>query len=289
MSLDVITKLKASPKIKSITVTEDRKLLLKWTKVEGAEKYGIKRAFSDEGEFEHIAWCKKPEFIDEDVKEDITYRYKIMAYKKLEGKKTSTKLSAVKAVVISDIAAPQNLVADALKGPAIRLTWEKCENADEYIVNRRNDFYSQILPVARTKNNEFTDEKIVSGQPYHYSVQPVVKAEKEEKQGNFSKEVHAVNLDKGQIIEAKPLMSKKIRLTLRIVTGADHYSVERSEKQEGPWQEVYKSKNALDYQIVDKVPKAFKTYYYRVRAVKTVADAEFSGEYCKILSVKSKY
>ncbi|MBR3815256.1 MAG: hypothetical protein IKJ27_00865 [Clostridia bacterium] len=288
MSLEVITKLKTSPKIKSITVTDDGKLLIKWSKVEGAEKYGIKRASSDENEFEHIAWCKKTEFIDENVLTDTTYRYKIMAHKKLEGKKTSTKLSAVKAVVISDIPAPTGLKAGQDKSCGIRLSWDKCDGADEYIVSRRNDFYSQILPVARTKENFFTDDKTVWGQPYHYSVQAIVKSGEEKKQGNFSNEVHFVSLDKGRIIQAKSLHGKKVRLTLRIVTGADCYCIERGESENGPFEEILRTKDALEYYVVDKTPKAYKTYYYRVRALKKVADTEFYGKYCDITAVKSK-
>ena len=288
MSLDVITKLKTAPKIKSITVTEGKSVVIRWTEVDGAEKYSIKKAVSDGGEFEHIAWSKKPSYTDEDVKEDITYRYKIMAYKKLEGKKTSTKLSAVKAVVISDIPAVLNAAAQSVKGPAIKLTWDKCEGADEYIINRRNDFYSQILPVARTDKSFFTDEKTVWGQPYHYSVQPVIKTDDGERQGNFSQEVHSVCLDKGQIIDIRPLMGKRVRLTLRIVTGADCYCIERSEGEDGEWKEVIRTKNALEYTVTDKVPSAFRSYRYRVRAVKTVAGAEFFGNYCDVRSVRSR-
>lgn len=288
MSLDVITKLKASPKIKSITATEDKKLVIKWTEVDGAEKYGVKRAVSDCGEFEHLAWCKKPVYTDEDVTENTTYRYKIMAHKKLEGKKASTKLSAVKAAVISDIPAPQTLEAKSEKGPAISLTWEKCEGADGYIVNRRNDFYSQILPIARTTENHFTDDKVVYGQPCHYSVQPLINTPDGEKQGNFSREIHAVCIDRGQIIDADAHLGRKIRLTLRIVTGADYYCIERSEKEDGPWEQVYKTENALEYRITDKVPHARKTYYYRIRAVKKVAGEDFYGKYCKTFRIRSK-
>ena len=289
MSLDVITKLKTSPKIKSITVTENKTLLLKWTKVEGAEKYGIKRALSDEKEFEHIAWCKKTEFIDEDIKENVTYRYKIMAYKKLEGKKTSTKLSAVKAAVISDIPAPEGLTVRPDKGAAVRLEWESCDGADAYIVSRRNDFYSQILPIARTADNFYTDDKTVWGQPYHYSVQAVTGKDEQEKQGNFSLEVHTVSLDKGQLLSVKALHGKKIKLTMRLVTGADCYCIERSESEDGPFEEVLRTKNALEYTVTDKVPKAYKTYYYRTRACKNVSDKEFYGKYCNTVSIKSKY
>lgn len=289
MSLDVIPKLKASPKIKSITATESKTFLLKWSKVEGAEKYGVKRALSDEKDFEHIAWCKKTEFTDEDVKENVTYRYKIMAYKKLEGKKSSTKLSAVKAAVISDIPAPLKLTAKTGKGTSVNLTWDKCDGADAYIVSRRNDFYSQILPIARTTENSFTDEKTVWGQPYHYSVQAVVGKDGDEKQGNFSEEVHCVSLDKGKILSLKALMGKRIKLTLRLITGADCYCIERSESKEGPFEEVCRTKNALEYSVIDKAPKAYKTYYYRARALKSVSGTDFHGKYCDIASVKAKY
>lgn len=288
MSLDVITKLKASPKIKSITATEDKQLVIKWSEVDGAEKYGVKRAVSDCGEFEQLAWCKKPVYTDEDVAENTTYRYKIMAYKKLEGKKTSTKLSAVRAAVISDIPAPEGIEAKAVKGPAITLKWEKCKDADGYIVNRRNDFYSQILPVGRTSDNHFTDDKVVYGQPCHYSVQPVIITDAGEKQGNFSKEVHAVCIDKGQILSAVAGFGKRITLTLRIVTGADYYCVERSESENGPWEQVGTTENALQYVITDKVPHCMHTYYYRTRAVKKVAGEEFYGNYCKTVRIRSK-
>ncbi len=289
MSLDVIPKLKTSPKIKSITVTEDKKLLLRWSKVEGAEKYAIKRALSDEKDFEHIEWCKKTEFTDENVKENVTYRYKVMAYKKLEGKKTSTKLSAVKAAVISDIPAPLNLTAKADKGASIKLSWDKCDCADAYIVSRRNDFYSQILPIARTEDNTFTDDKTVWGQPYHYSVQAVTGVGEEEKQGNFSNEVHCVSLDKGQLLSLKPLRGKKISLTLRLISGAECYCIERAEAENGPFEEIFRTGSALEYAVTDKVPKAYRTYYYRIRACKTVSGKEFYGNYCKTGTVKSKY
>lgn len=288
MSLDVITKLKTCPKIKSVTVTENKKLVIKWTEVEGAEKYGVKRAASDNGEFEHIAWCKKLSFTDENVEENVTYRYKIMAYKKLEGKKSSTKLSAVRAAVISDIPAPENLEAQAEKGPSVSLRWEKCKDADSYIVNRRNDFYSQILPIARTTENHFSDDKVVYGQPCHYSVQPVINTPDGEKQGNFSKEVHAVCIDKGQIISAAANFGKRINLVVRIVTGADCYCIERSEKEEGPFEQIYTTSDALEYRITDKVPYAMHTYYYRMRAMKKVSGEVFYGKYCKTVRIKSK-
>ena len=70
MSLGVAEKLKVSPKIKSITVNDERHIALKWSKVPLAEKYAVKRATDAGGEFEHLTWVKKCEFIDETAEEN---------------------------------------------------------------------------------------------------------------------------------------------------------------------------------------------------------------------------
>ena len=46
MSLGAIEKLKVSPKIKSVCVTEDRHIAIKWSKVPLAEKYADKKKIS---------------------------------------------------------------------------------------------------------------------------------------------------------------------------------------------------------------------------------------------------
>lgn len=286
--MEVITKLKKCPKIKSVTVTEEGGLLLKWTKVEGAEKYAVKRALSDRGEFEHIAWAKKCEYIDAEVPKDTTCRYKIMAHKKLEGKKASTKLSPVMSAVVSDIPAVEGLCIKANAGGEIGLVWNRVDSADGYIINRRNEFYSQILPVARTEKCSFTDTNIVSGQPYYYSVQALIKNEDAERHGNFSKVVPCVSLDKGEVVEARPRFGKKNEIKVRIVAGADGYILERSEKKDGEFAEVARSGAGTDIFFTDKTPKRLKSYYYRVITYKTVENEEYKSLPSETVMLKSR-
>ncbi len=286
--MDVVTKLKKCPKIKSITVTEEGGLLLKWTKVEGAEKYAVKRALSDKGEFEHIAWAKKCEYVDTEAPKDTTCRYKIMAHKKLEGKKASTKLSPVMSAVVSDIPAAENVKIMANAKGEIELSWKKVDSADGYIVNRRNEFYSQILPVARTEKCSFTDRKIVSGQPYYYSIQAIIKTEEGERQGNFSESVNCVSLDRGEITEAKSRFGKKSELKVRIVAGADGYILERSDEKDGVFSEVARSGAGTEILLTDKVSSRFKTYYYRVITYKNVEKTEHRSLPSDVIHIKSR-
>lgn len=290
MSLGATEKLKVSPKIKSIAVTEERHIALKWTKVPLAEKYAVKRADKASGEFEHLAWVKKCEFTDETAGENTTYWYKITAWKKLEGKKTSTKTSGVKAAVISDIKAPHNISIKAEnKGVAAKLEWKNAEDTDGCIVGRRNDFFSHIFPVAHIKGESFTDKDIVSGQSYYYCLQNFKNGEDEQLHGNFSREYYFIHLDSGSILEIKSVAGKRVRISLRLVAGADGYIIERSESKDGDFKEVGRTSSGFELEFEDKAPGAFKTYYYRSKAFKTAENREFQSLPCAVKSVRVKF
>lgn len=289
MSLGAAEKIKVSPKIKSISVTDEKNLIIKWSKVAGAEKYAVKRATDPSGEFEHLTWVKKCEFTDETAEENTVYWYKITAWKKLEGKKTSTKTSAVKAAVISGIKPPEGVSAKAQdKKTAITLKWKNIDGVDGCVIGRRNDFFSQIVPVALAQGNTFTDDGIVTGQPYHYSLQYFKKEGEKTLYGNFGEEIHCIHLDCGKVLSAKALVGKKVAISLRLVAGADGYIIQRSSEKDGEYIAVGRTKDGLDLRFTDKVPNRLKTYYYRCVAFKTVSEIEFTSSPSAVLSVKSK-
>lgn len=287
MSLGLTDKLKKSPKIKKIAIDENGAVALSWSKVEGAEKYAVKRSALPNGEYETICWVKKAEYLDETIEKDTTYWYKITAWKKLEGKKTSTKTSGVMAVVSTDIKAPKDIKITPQKKVAIKIQWKNAENVDGCVISRRNDFYKQILPIETVKGESYTDEGIVSGQVYHYSLQYFKNGEKT-KQGAFSKEIDCIHLDCGSILSLKGALSKKKTASLRLVAGADGYILLRSEKKDGEFKEVSRTSSGFELRITDKVPKLFKTYYYAVCTFKTVNGCEFKSPNSKIVSSKGK-
>lgn len=278
-------KLRGRPKIKKIKAVGENQLKIVWTAVEGAERYGVYRKEKVDGEFKRIKWKKKRSFID-NVERDKTYWYKIVAHKTLDGKKKSTKDSGIRAAIISDIKPVGNLTAQPEKNK-VKLFWDKNEDASKYIVYRRNDFFSQMLPVAQVEKPTFEDEKVVSGQVYHYCVQCVYENDEIVKQGKFSKKAHCVCLDCGEILSAK-VSGRKVSFSLRLVAGADGYILERSNGKTGEFSEVARTKSNLNMAVSDKAPNHFKTYFYRVRSYKTIKDKEFISEPCSEITVKTK-
>ena len=282
--VDLTTKLKTFPKIKSISVTDEGHVKLTWSKVALAEKYDIKRSESPSGPFTHIEWAKKPEFTDETVEKNITYWYKVIAWKRMEGKKTSTKASAVKPVVISDIPAVTELVAQT-KDKKIKLTWEKGEG-EHFFIYRRSDHFSRPVYIGETDKSSFTDEHPVSGQAYHYTVQCAKKGEEKLLHGNFSTEADAVFLDGTEILSAKKSLGKLLNISARIVAGSDGYILEKSDSKDGEYKEIARSEDITGVFFEHKLTSRFKTAYYRICAYKMIGEKEFRGAYSPAVASK---
>lgn len=281
---DLTTKLKAFPKIKSISVTDEGGIKLAWSKVALAEKYDIKRSESPSGPFTHIEWAKKPEFTDETAEKDTTYWYKVIAWKRMEGKKTSTKASAVKPVVISDIPAVESLRAET-RDKKIRLTWDKGEG-DIFFIYRRSDHFSRPVYIGETEKSEFTDEFPVSGQAYHYTVQCAKKGNEKLLHGNFSKEADGVFLDSTQIISVKKSFGRVLSISARIVAGSDGYILEKSDSEKDGFTEIARSEDITGVFFEHKLTSRFKTAYYRVCAYKMIGEKEYRGGYSPAVASK---
>lgn len=285
MSIDNV-KLKACPKITGLTVTDDEGIKLTWSAVEGAERYGIRKSLKHSGYDDVIKVVKTPEFTDGDVKRDTTYWYRITAMKNLSDGKLSRTISSVAAQVVSDIPAPTQVRAVMNKKGKAEITWKAPQGVTSFIVNKRNEFFNQIIPVATVNGEKFVDSGIASGQMNYYSIQSVIIDADEKKDGNFSEEVSCVFLDKTEIIEAKAGLFRKVSIKARIVAGADGYIIERSRDKEN-YEEIGRTKKNTDYLFCDKTERR-GCYYYRVRAFKKNDGKEIVAEASEAVKVKTK-
>lgn len=280
-----LTKLRGRPKIKKVKATEEGQLKIVWTEVEGAEKYGVLRRDEPHGDFVRVKWREKLSFKDT-VEPYKTYWYKISAYKKLEGKKASTRESGIRAGIISDIE-PVEDVRAAVDGKSILLSWDKDENAVRYIVSRKNEYFSETLPVEVTEKTSYKDKKIVPGVVYQYCVQSVYKEDEAEKESKFSKKVNCVYLDSGKILAYKT-RGRKTEFALRLVAGATGYILERAEGKDGEFAEVARTDSNLKLTIEDKAPDHFINYSYRVRAYKAVKEEVFFSSESEAVVIRTK-
>lgn len=280
-----LKKLSGRPKIKKVKATEEGQLKIVWTEVEGAEKYAVLRRDEPHGDFVRVKWREKLSFKDT-VEPYKTYWYKISAYKKLEGKKASTRESGIRAGIISDIEPVENVKA-VVDGKSVVLSWDKDENAARYIVSRKNEYFSETLPVAETDKTSYKDKKIVPGVVYQYCVQSVYTDGETEKESKFSKKVNCVYLDSGKILSHKT-RGRKTELSLRLVAGATGYVLERCEEKDGEFSEVAKTDSNQKLVFSDKAPNHLRAYTYRIRAYRRVKEEEFFSAPSESITIKTK-
>lgn len=255
---------------------------IEWTPIDGADKYAIKRSDEPYGEYELLAWRKKNAYRDQTAEKNKTYWYKVVALKILKKKENVKNWSPAVPGVDSDIPAPDSLTAEC-EGNGIKLQWHSSDEADAFMIYRRNDFFRQVVPLKKVSGNSYFDCDIVQGQIFYYSVQSL----KETNQGNFSQEVYCCNLAPSEIVMFKSRVNKKVELKVRIVSGADGYIFERSEDGEN-FTEIAKTDSNVSLNYTDKAEKSFTVYYYRVTAYKIVNGEVVLSQPSEAVKIKTK-
>lgn len=281
--VDLKAKITVAPVITHIGATEDKKILLRWEKSPLAEKYDIERSFTPDGEYTHIDWATGTEFTDSTAEGDTTYWYKVVAWKRLENKKTSEKASTVRVTVASDIPCAAGLSVDP-REQATLLSWENIPGC-RYNIYRRSDFFSHPVLIGQSESGSFADENAVSGQLYHYCLQTVRSGAEGELHGNFCREVPGAFIDKAQIASVRSFFGR-VSIDVSVVAGADGYIFERSSTKNGEFTEVGRTKDIADVTFEEKLPSRLRNYYYRVRAYKKAGEREYLGAYSAVKAVR---
>lgn len=284
--VDLKAKLTEFPVVESVSITDEGAVKLKWSKVPLAEKYDIKRSDSPSGEYVHVDWAEGTEYTDNTVEKNITYWYKVVAWKHLEGKKTSQKASAVTPACVTDIASVEGLTS-YVKDGKIHLKWNRGDG-DVFFVYKKLHNVTRLFFAGRTDTCEFCDENTVSGQIYYYTVQTVKIKDGNELHGKFSEKTSAVFVDATEITSARTAPGKRSCIDVRVVAGADGYILERSDKKDGDFQEIARSEDIVAVNFDDRLPTRFKSYYYRACAYKKSGDKVIKGAYSPIKSVSAK-
>ncbi len=193
-------------------------------------------------------------YIDRDVIEGNTYRYRIRAAK-------GTEFSSYEVAGIGTkcLTAPV-LTKIANDEAGIRVDWNSCSGAEGYRVYRRASGERYWTYLETVSTNYFVDENVKSGTYYRYTVRSV--------SGNIYGSYNPVGL----LIRcvATPEMTgasyteNGVQLTWRAVEGARGYYVYHKAENAPYWRRIAVLGN--DTSFVDTLPSKDSTYNYTVKA-----------------------
>ena len=275
---DAVTNLKVeSAGSKNIKVTYDKA---------SYTGYEVQRSTKPDSGFKKVAYVTKSKtttYNNKKLKNATTYYYRVRAYKKVGSKKVTGPWSNVVSATTGP-AAPSKLTLKAVDYQTISVSIKPSKTAISYEVQRSTKKKSGFATIGTT-NETIYDDTVNTNKTYYYRV----KACNENNVCSGWSKVYSkkTTLGKASIstsnVEAGE--TPKVTLTLNAVAGADGYEIQRSTKAKKGFKTV---SSVTDTNFEDTAVVVGKTYYYKVRAYRTVNGKKVASAWTKVIKISVK-
>ena len=252
---------------------------LKWTAVDGANRYYVYRSTTKDGTYSFLGSTANLNYTDSAANAGTTYYYKIKAGIVNGAKSASSAAVAVTCRCARPVVKPSYVGASGKP----YIYWSAVDGAGKYYVYRstsKNGTYEYIGYTAKTN---YTDSKAVAGTTYYYKVK-AISSVKSIANSALSTPVTITCRCAKPVVKITLTQKGDPKLTWSAVTGASQYEVYRATSKNGTYTKMFTTSN-LSY--TNTSAKAGTTYYYKVKAVskvKSVANSAFST----VVSIKAK-
>ena len=171
-----------------------------------------------------------------------------------------------------------------------KLSWNKVTGASGYEVLRatsKTGTYKSVKTITSGSTVSYTDKSLATGTTYYYKVRAYRTVDKTKVYSSYS-----------SVVSAKPVLktpsvkltsgSKKATIKWEKISGASGYEVYRATSKSGKYSKIKTiTKNSTVSYVNSSLTKN-KTYYYKVRAYRTVNGKKIYSSYSVAKSVKVK-
>lgn len=266
------------PEIISVTADEG-KVTVRWTAVEGADKYIIRRSLSSAEGYEKLGSVTSDNLEYCDINDgDGVYWYKVVALKNSEDGYIK-KGSKPQSVVVCSLKAPVAEKCFLNKKGKITLRWSSEEKADYFEVFRRYSFMNTLSLAGVTEGEKlsFTDKSSVKGQLFYYCVRACVRNGEEVRYSAVSNELFNVCFDKVPVLEVIRKHRKRVVVKIRLTAGADGYILFKGREENGEFKEAFRNSDITQLELPHHAEKGEKSAYYKVACYKNTPDGEIIG------------
>lgn len=199
-------------------------------------------------------------------------------------KKQSSNTNTTPVVKVST---PTSVKAASAAYNKVKISWKKVSGASGYEVYQYNAKTKKYIKIATVKGTTYTKSGLTTGTSYSYKVRAYKTVNKKNVYGSYSKVVKATPvLSKVAGVKTVNVSGKSIKVTWKNVSGASGYKLYRSTKKNGSYKLVKTVKGSKTVKYTNKKLKKGTTYFYKVRAYKTVGKKTVYGSYSSYKSAK---
>ena len=259
------------PNVPTLSVsnnTETGKIVLTWDAPDGADKYEIYRATSENGTYKKIWTGSTNTFTDPDTQLGKTYYYKVRA---VYGDEKSAFCEIRSATY--RYGTPALTVSNDPSTGKIVLSWNKVDNASKYEIRystKENGTYEKLWTGS---DSEWIHDSAENGVTYYYKIRAL---------GSVSAATGAYSdIVSGSYAPVAPTLTisndpdtGKIVLSWTEVPGAEKYEVFYATSKNGTYRRLPSTTKTT---LTDTSVAPGRTYYYKVRAMIGATAGEFSA------------
>ena len=280
VSVPTVTNVKAVSGKKSVKVS--------WSAVNGAAYYNVYRYNSAKKTYEFIKKVTGTSMYDYSIAQGKTYYYKVKACIVYGGKTFMSDFSTAAKIKFASALGSVSSVSAKASSSSIKLSWSKVSGASGYVVYRYNTAKKTWKKLGTTTSRTFTDTGLKAGTNYKYSIRAIVKINGKTYKGAAKRVTFTTNPAKVTSVKTESSKAKTATLTWSKVTGASGYEVYRATSKNGTYKKVATIKKGSSVKYTNKSLKSGTTYYYKVRAYKTLDSKTYYGSFSSVRSVKVK-
>ncbi len=251
---------------------------LKWNAVSGAEKYWVYRS-TDGVNFKYYDSTAKTSYTNTGALLGTKYHYRVKAVAVVNGKNVASADSGTKSLFTTP-AAPGVSIYRVNGKP--QLKWSAVTGAAKYWIYRSTDGVN-FKYYDSTTGTSYTNCIAASGTEYYYKVKAAAVVNGKDVASDFSNTKSLFTTPAAPSVSITTSKGKP-KLTWKAVKGADNYYIYRS--TDGKNFKYYNETDEAGY--TNYSTNIGTTYYYKVRAVKTIDGNDHKSDFSAVRSIQCR-
>lgn len=283
---------KAIPKLGKVTKEKAvsasyNSIKVSWTKTAGASGYVVYYSTSKNSGYKTLKTVTGTSYTHTGLTAGKTYYYKIRAYKTVSGKKVYGGYSTV----VSAKAVPATVSAkrSTVTYNSVKLTWSKISGSSGYEIYRsgsKNGTYSKIKTITSGSSLSYTNTGLATGKVYYYKVRAYRTVGGKKIYGSFSAIVNAQPKLNTPALKRSTVTYNSVKMTWNKISGANGYDIYRSTSKTGTYEHIKRISSGSTLSYTDTSLTTGKTYYYKVRAYRTVSGKKVYSTFSGLINAK---
>ena len=251
---------------------------LKWNAVSGAAKYWVYRS-TDGVNFKYYDSTAKTSYANTGALLGTKYHYRVKAVAVVNGKNVASAYNGTKSLFTTP-AAPGVSIYRVNGKP--QLKWSAVTGAEKYWIYRSTDGVN-FKYYDSTTGTSYTNCIAASGTEYYYKVKAAAVVNGKDVASDFSNTKSLFTTPAAPSVSITTSKGKP-KLTWKAVKGADKYYIYRS--TDGKNFKYYNETDEAGY--TNYSTNIGTTYYYKVRAVKTIDGNDHKSDFSAVRSIQCR-